>query len=32
MIADTTIPFWASWVACAVTAGLAMLGLKASLK
>ena len=29
-IADTMIPLWASWVACAVAAGLAWLGLTAS--
>ena len=29
-IADTTIPLWASWVACVVAAGLAWLGLTAS--
>jgi hypothetical protein len=32
LIADTTIPLWASWVACAVAAGFASLGFKASRK
>ena len=29
-VADTTIPLWASWVACVVAAGLAWLGFTAS--
>ena len=28
--ASTSIPLWASWVACIITAGLAWLGYKAS--
>ena len=29
-VADTTIPLWASWVACVVAAGLAWLGFTVS--
>ncbi len=32
LIADTAIPLWASWVACAVAAGLASLGFNAARK
>ena len=32
LIADTAIPLWVSWAACAVAAGFASLGFKASRK